>query len=122
MIKNWKKFNEDIDDNIWADEESDIMKNDNIFKQREDEDIDDNEDFKEPIGIDNMVEGTDGLVQIFSPLEYDMVDDWNSDETIQNWVKEERVFLKDTKHDEWSIWGIKGDREVKRYINNNYSW
>lgn len=94
MIKNWKIFNEEFSD---------------------DEDI-------KPIGIDNMTEGINGLVLIFSPLEYDMVDDWNSDEIIQKLVKEERVFLQEIKYDEWSIWGIEGDEEVKNYIKNNYSW
>lgn len=95
MIKNWKKFNEEFSE--------------------EDEDI-------KPIGIDNMVEGTNGLVCIFSPLESDMVDDWNSDEIIQKWVNEERVFLQEIKYDEWSIWGKEDDREVEKYITNNYSW
>jgi hypothetical protein len=116
MIKSWKKFNEMNDMNIKADEESDMMKNDYILKQRDDED-----NFK-PIGINNMVEGTNGLVCIFTPLESDMIDGWNSDETIKKWVKEERVFLQEISSDEWSIWGIEGDREVENYINNNYSW
>jgi hypothetical protein len=51
-----------------------------------------------------------------------MIDGWNSDETIKKWVKEERVFLQEISSDEWSIWGIEGDREVENYINNNYSW
>lgn len=85
------------------------------FEYDEDEDI-------KPIGVDNMVEGTDGLVFIFSPLESDMVDDWNSDETIQKWVDEGKVFLQEVKYDEWSIWGVEGDNEVKNYIKTHYSW
>jgi hypothetical protein len=94
MIKSWKKFNEMNDMN-------------GNFK---------------PIGVNNMVEGIHGLVCIFTPLESDMIDGWNSDETIKKWVKEERVFLQEISSDEWSIWGIEGDREVENYINNNYSW
>jgi hypothetical protein len=118
MIKNWKKFNE----NISADEETDMMKNDEIFSQREEEDIDDQENFKNPIGVNNMVEGINGLECIFSPLESDIVDDWNEDKKIQKWVEEERLFLQQIRYDEWSIWAKSGDKEVKNYIINNYSW
>lgn len=99
MIKNWKKFNEEF---FFPDQEGD--------------------DELKPIGVDNMVEGTNGLVRIFSPLEYDMVEDWNSDETIQKWVEDKRVFLQEVKYDEWAIWGMEDDKEVKEYIMNNYSW
>lgn len=81
----------------------------------------DDEDIK-PIGVDNMVEGTNGLVCIFTQLESDMVDDWNSDETIQKWVEDKKVFLQEVKHDEWSIWGVEGDKEVESYIKTHYSW
>ncbi len=81
----------------------------------------DDEDVK-PIGVDNMIEGTNGLVHIFTPLESDMVDDWNSDKTIQKWVEEGKVSLQEIKHDEWSIWGVEGDKEVKNYIKTRYSW
>ena len=83
-----------------------------------------NEDFEDikPIGIDNMVDGTNGLVFIFSPLESDMVDVWNSDKTIQKWVQEKKVFLQEIKYDEWSIWGIEGDKKVENYIKTHYSW
>lgn len=118
MIKTWKKFNESIS----ADEEADMMKNDQIFSQREGEDFDDEENFKNPIGLDNTVEGTNGLVCIFSPLESDMVDSWNEDEQIQKWVDEKRVFTQNIRSDEWSIWGVEGDNKVKKYINRNYSW
>jgi hypothetical protein len=94
MIKNWKKFNEDISS------DGEII----------------------PIGIDNMVEGTNGLVRIFSPLEEDMVDNWNEDEQIRQWVEEKRVFLQQVKYDAWSIWVEEGDEEVKGYIIKNYSW
>lgn len=87
----------------------------------EDFEYDDDEDIK-PIGVDNMVEGTNGLVCIFTQLESDMVDDWNSDETIQKWVEEGKVFLQEVKHDEWSIWGVEGDKEVESYIKTHYSW
>ncbi len=84
-------------------------------------DIDD--EFKEPIGIDNLeCEGSNGSECIFSPLESDMVDDWNSDETIKKWVQEKRVFLQEIKYDEWAIYAKTGDREVKKYIINNFSW
>ena len=87
----------------------------------EDFEYDDDEDIK-PIGVDNMVEGTNGLVHIFTPLESDMVNDWNSDETIQKWVEEGKVFLQEAKHDEWSIWGVEGDKEVENYIKTHYSF
>ena len=86
-------------------------------------DIDDEEELKEPIGIDNLeCEGSNGSECIFSPLESDMVDDWNSDETIKKWVQEKRVFLQEIKYDEWAIYAKTGDREVKKYIINNFSW
>ena len=101
------------------DEESKNIKGFGEFN--EDFGYDEDEDIK-PIGVDNMVEGTNGLVHIFTPLESDMVDDWNSDETIQKWVEEGKVFLQEVKHDEWSIWGVEGDKEVKNYIKTHYSW
>lgn len=61
-------------------------------------------DVLKPNGVDNMVEGTNGLVMIFSPLEYDMIEDWNSDEKIQKWIKDKRVFLQEVRYDEWAIW------------------
>jgi len=76
-----------------------------------------------PIGIDNLAtQATNGLVYIFSPLETDMVEDWNNDKKIQKFVEEERLFLSEIKYDEWSIYGIEGDKEVKNYIIRNYSY
>lgn len=51
-----------------------------------------------------------------------MVDDWNNDEVIKDFVKQERVFLSQTKYDEWSIFGIEGDKEVISYVRRNFSW
>jgi hypothetical protein len=93
MIKNWTKFNEDFDD---------------------DEEV-------KPIGLSSP-EGINGLECIFSPLEDDMVSDWNSDDTIKKWVQDERVFLQEIKYDEWAIYAKSGDKEVKKYIMDNFSW
>jgi hypothetical protein len=118
MIKNWKKFNESIS----ADEEADMMKNDQIFSQREGEDFDDEGDL-EPIGVNNLEsQATHGLVLIFSPLESDMVEGWNNDEKVKKFIEEGRLFLNELRYDEWGIYGIEGDREVKNYIMRNYSW
>lgn len=96
MIKNWNKFNENFD------EDDDIIK---------------------PIGINDLeCAGTNGLVCIFSPLEDDMIEDWNSDETVKKFIEEERLFLTEVKYDQWAIYAIEGDKEVKRYILKNHSW
>jgi hypothetical protein len=86
--------------------------------------FDDEEDYDgSPIGIDNLAtQATNGLVYIFSPLETDMVEDWNNDKKIQKFVEEERLFLSEIKYDEWSIYGIEGDKEVRNYIIRNYSY
>ena len=77
----------------------------------------------EPIGVDNLeAQGTNGLVCIFSPLESDMVEGWNNDEKVQKFIEEKRLFLSEIKYDEWSIYGIEGDDEVKNYIIKNYSF
>ena len=100
MIKNWKKFNEDIDNNDFDDDFDDIK----------------------PIGIDELEsQGTNGLVYI-CPLENDVVSDWNNDEQIKKFVDEGRLFLSEVKYDEWGIYAVEGDREVKSYIVKNYSW
>jgi len=75
----------------------------------------------EPIGI-GLPEGINGLTCIFSPLESDMVKDWNSDPNIQKWVREERILLQQETYDQWSIWGIQGDKEVENYIMQHFSW
>lgn len=75
-----------------------------------------------PIGIDNMVDSIYGLVFIYSSLDIDMVKEWNSDKFIQKMVRDNRLFLKEIKHNSWSIWGLEGDNEVKDYILMNYSW
>ena len=83
---------------------------------------DDKEDLK-PIGVDNLEsQGTNGLVSIFSPLESDMVEGWNNDEKVKKFIEEGRLFLNEISYDEWSIYGIEGDEEVKNYIMKNYSW
>lgn len=86
------------------------------------DEFDDEEDLK-PIGVDNLEsEGTNGLVSIFSPLESDMVEGWNNDEKVKKFIEEGRLFLNEISYDEWSIYGIEGDNEVKNYIMKNYSW
>ena len=88
----------------------------------EDGEFDDEEDLV-PIGVDNLEsQGTSGLVLLFSPLESDMVKDWNNDKQIQRFVEEERLFLNELSYDEWEIYGIEGDRQVRNYIMKNYSW
>jgi hypothetical protein len=83
----------------------------------------DDEESLEPIGVDNLeAQGTNGLVYIFSPLESDMVEDWNNDTKVQKFIEEKRLFLSEIKYDEWSIYGIEGDKEVKNYIIKNYSF
>lgn len=84
--------------------------------------FDDEEDLK-PIGVDNLEsEGTNGLVCIFSPLESDMVEGWNNDEKVKKFIEEKRLFLSELSYDEWSIYGIERDKEVRNYIMKNYSW
>jgi hypothetical protein len=51
-----------------------------------------------------------------------MVKDWNSDPNIQKWVDEERILLQQETYDQWSIWGIEGDKEVINYIIQHFSW
>lgn len=86
------------------------------------DEFDDEEDLK-PIGVDNLEsQGTNGLVSIFSPLESDMVEGWNNDEKVKKFIEEGRLFLNEISYDEWSIYGIEGDNEVKNYIMKNYSW
>lgn len=88
----------------------------------EDGEFDDEEDLV-PIGVDNLEsQGTSGLVLLFSPLESDMVKDWNNDKQIQRFVEEERLFLNELSYDKWEIYGIEGDRQVRNYIMKNYSW
>ena len=82
----------------------------------------DEEDLK-PIGVDNLEsQETNGLVSIFSPLESDMVEDWNNDEKVKKFIEEGRLFLNELNYDEWSIYGIEGDNEVKNYVMKKYSW
>jgi hypothetical protein len=101
-----KKFNQFIKENIELGEDE----------------FDDEEDLV-PIGVDNLsCEATHGLVSIFSPLESDMIEDWNNDEKVKKFIEEERLFLSEIKYDEWEIYGIEGDRQVKNYIMKNYSW
>ena len=91
------------------------------YRDKDDE-FDDEENLK-PIGVDNLSsEGTNGLVCIFSPLESDMVEDWNDDEKVKKFIEEKRLFLNELSYDEWSIYGIEGDNEVKNYIIKNYSF
>ena len=95
------------------------------FYQPEYRDKDDEFDDEslEPIGVDNLeAQGTNGLVCIFSPLESDMVEGWNNDEKVQKFIEEKRLFLNELSYDEWSIYGIEGDNEVKNYIIKNYSF
>jgi hypothetical protein len=83
----------------------------------------DDEESLEPIGVDNLeTQGTNGLVCIFSPLESDMVEGWNNDEKVQKFIEEKRLFLNELSYDEWSIYAIEGDNEVKNYIIKNYSF
>lgn len=92
----------------------------NFAKFNENQNFDDD---VTPIGVDNLsIEGDNGLVHIFSPLESDMVEDWNNDTTIQKFIQEKRLFLGEIKYDEWSIYGINGDKEVRNYIMRNYSF
>lgn len=93
MIKNWKNFNES-------------------------EDYDD----IKPNGLNQMAEGINGLVLIFSPLEEDMVEEWNSDDKVSKWIEEGRLFVSKLSYDSWEIYGLEGDKEVKSYIMKNYSW
>ena len=91
------------------------------YRDKDDE-FDDEENLK-PIGVDNLSsEGTNGLVCIFSPLESDMVEDWNDDEKVKKFIEEKRLFLNELSYDEWSIYAIEGDNEVKNYIIKNYSF
>ena len=77
----------------------------------------------EPIGVDNLeAQGTNGLVCIFSPLESDMIEGWNNDEKVKKFIEEKRLFLNELSYDEWSIYAIEGDNEVKNYIIKNYSF
>ena len=99
------------DESMYGSEE-DFMDEDGEF---DDEEV--------PIGVDNLEShGTSGLVLLFSPLESDMVKDWNNDKQIQRFVEEERLFLNELSYDEWEIYGIEGDRQVRNYIMKNYSW
>ena len=76
-----------------------------------------------PIGIDNLsTQATYGVELIFSPLESDMVSEWNSDKKIMKWVAEKRLFLSELSYDQWGIYGIEGDEVVKNYIIENYAW
>lgn len=87
---------------------------------------DEDEEYQElvPISgnIDSPIEGTPGLEQVFSPLEEDMIEDWNNDKNIQKWSEENRIFLQKLTYDSWAIWCIEGDRQVKKYIMKNFSW
>lgn len=118
MIKNWKKFNEDSNEEEFPDRRTEY----GSYINPEGEEYFDDDDVLKPNGVDNMVEGTNGLVMIFSPLEYDMIEDWNSDEKIQKWIKDKRVFLQEVRYDEWAIWGVEGDNTVKNYVRKNFSW
>jgi len=93
---------------------------------REEDFMDEDGEFDDeevPIGVDNLEsQGTSGLVLLFSPLESDMVKDWNNDKQIQRFVEEERLSLNELSYDEWEIYGIEGDRQVRNYIMKNYSW
>jgi len=107
-------FELSMDDNYKIPEDPVIVKE--LYPMLKDDDV-------TPIGVDNLsIEGDDGLVNIFSPLESDMVEDWNNDAKIQKFIKEKRLFLGEIKYDEWSIYGINGDKEVRNYIMRNYSW
>lgn len=121
MIKNWKKFNEGSNEEEFPDRRTEYGSYINP-EGEEYFDDDDDDDVLKPNGVDNMVEGTNGLVMIFSPLEYDMIEDWNSDEKIQKWIKDKRVFLQEVRYDEWAIWGVEGDNTVKNYVRKKFSW
>lgn len=87
-----------------------------------------NEDLKNgtpslPIGLENgSPEGINGLKLIFSPLEEDMVNDWNNDNIIKKLVSQKRIFLSKISYDKWGIWGIEDDANTQNYIMKNYSW
>lgn len=113
-----KKFNQFVKENIELgkeDEYKDLSMHNPYYS--------DDKESLEPIGVDNLEsQGTNGLVSIFSPLESDMVKGWNNDEKVKKFIEEGRLFLSEIKYDEWEIYGIEGDNEVKNYIMKNYSW
>jgi hypothetical protein len=41
---------------------------------------------------------------------------------LKKFIEEGRLFLNELSYDEWSIYGIEGDDEVKNYVMKNYSW
>ena len=51
-----------------------------------------------------------------------MVEDCNDDEKVKKFIEEKRLFLNELSYDEWSIYAIEGDNEVKNYIIKNYSF
>jgi hypothetical protein len=116
------------DESPYADEEHPLrkVKYDESMYGREEDFMDEDGEFDDeevPIGVDNLEsQGTSGLVLLFSPLESDMVKDWNNDKQIQRFVEEERLFLNELSYDKWEIYGIEGVRQVRNYIMKNYSW
>jgi len=124
-----QKTKQDIDEQLYNEFGYVLPMEDELDLYQFDELIDesyeygDDEESLEPIGVDNLeAQGTNGLVCIFSPLESDMVEDWNNDTKVQKFIEEKRLFLSEIKYDEWSIYGIEGDKEVKNYIIKNYSF
>ena len=84
------------------------------------ENFEDDDEIK-PIGMStDSPEGINGLEFIFSPLESDMVEDWNNNTKIQKFIKEERLFLQQDGYDKWSIWGVEGDNQVKKICNEKF--
>jgi hypothetical protein len=99
------------------------MKNIKNWKQFESSDWDDDDDSVNPIGVDNLSsQATHGMEFIFSPLESDMVEEWNSDPKIKKWVSEGKIVLNQLTSDSWEIYALSGLEEVKHYINKKFSW
>lgn len=93
------------------------------FKQSINENLDNSEEDLIPIGLENgNPEGINGLVFIFSPIEEDMINDWNNDDNIKKLVSQERIYLSKISYDKWGIWGREGDKSVRNYIKKHYSW
>jgi hypothetical protein len=93
------------------------------FKQPINENLENSAKAPAPIGLENgEPEGINGLNLIFSPLEEDMIDAWNNDNTIKKLVLQKRIFLSTISYDKWGIWGVEGDKKVHNYIIKKYSW
>lgn len=80
------------------------------------------EEIKRVLSEKKLNPGSAGTEMIFSPLEDDMIGDWKRDSKIKKWTNAGLIGLNKLSYDSWEVWANSGDREVSKYVKDNYSW